>query len=68
MQPTARCLLRTKAARYLGVSPRTFDALVHRAEVRGIPVPGHRRLVFDRSDLDAVLHRWKSPAAVSDVA
>lgn len=54
-----RGLLRTEAARYVGVSPRTFDALVAKGEFKPIPVPGHRRSIYDVGDLDSGIERWK---------
>ncbi len=43
------------AAKYLGVSPWTVRDLVQRGSLARVALPGVRRVLFDRCDLDRLI-------------
>lgn len=54
-----RLLSLEAAALYLHVSTWTVRALESRGEIHRAPLPGVRRLLFDREDLDRLVNREK---------
>jgi predicted DNA-binding transcriptional regulator AlpA len=55
---TPRGLSRAQAAEYVGVSPNTFDQMVSEGTLpSAIDLPSHRRKIWDKLALDAVLNR-----------
>lgn len=53
------------AARYLGdLAPRTIRGLLGRGLLHQVHIPGLRRTLIDRADLDRLVETWKDPAEV----
>jgi len=51
-----RLLSRTEAATYAGVSPSLFDNLIaEEVYPKSKTIPGHRRVVWDRHELDIAI-------------
>ncbi len=50
------------AAEYLGVSAWTLREMVWRGDLPKVGLPGVRRLLLDRTDLDAMILRGKGAA------
>ncbi len=63
-----RGLRRVRAADYVGVSPRTFDAVAAREGIKAIRIPGHRRSIYDIDDLDRVIDKWKTSGGNPEAA
>jgi hypothetical protein len=60
-QPEARLLGREAAATYMDMTTRSIDRLVGKGLLRPIKIPGLRRVMFDRADLDALIDAGKAP-------
>jgi excisionase family DNA binding protein len=58
----SRLVGRPQAAGYLNVTPRTVDRLVARGLLNPIRLPGIRRTLFDRVDLDALIDTVRETA------
>jgi excisionase family DNA binding protein len=56
----SRLLSVREAANYLGISTWTLRALVRAGAVPRVSLPGVRRLLFDREELDRVIERHLS--------
>jgi hypothetical protein len=61
-QPEARLIGREAAATYLDMTTRSLDRLVGKGLLRPIKIPGLRRVMFDRADLDALIDAGKARA------
>ena len=48
-----------EAGEYLGVSPFTIRNMVRDGRLRAVPVPGLKRILVDRVDLDRLIEAWK---------
>jgi excisionase family DNA binding protein len=59
---TSRLFGRPQAAGYLNVTTRTVDRLVARGLLNPIRLPGIRRTLFDRADLDALVDTVRESA------
>jgi excisionase family DNA binding protein len=53
---------RVQAAGYLNITTRTLDRLIARGLLRPIRLPGVRRTLFDRADLDALVDAGRESA------
>jgi excisionase family DNA binding protein len=53
-----RLLAKVDAGRYLGVSPRTIEALVAARRLQAVKLLG-RKALYDRADLDALVDQVK---------
>ncbi len=60
--PEARLVGREAAASYLDVTTRSLDRLVGKGLLQPVKIPGLRRVMFDRADLDALINAGKAPA------
>lgn len=58
-QPLSRGMSVVEAARYFTVSPRTVWRMLALGVLRPVPIPGCRRVVLDRRDLDRAFDDWK---------
>jgi hypothetical protein len=61
-QPDSRLLGRDAAAEYLDLTTRSLNRLVGKGVLRPIKIPGLRRTMFDRADLDALIDAGKAGA------
>ena len=59
LNPNARCLDIDKAGIYLGVSRRAVWRLVARGTLRAIRLPGLRKVLIDRLELERVIEEGK---------
>ena len=50
------------AGAYLGCSYWTVRSLVERGELPAVRIPGVRRTLIDRTDIDRLITTWKEPA------
>jgi excisionase family DNA binding protein len=60
--PQRRLMGRVQAAGYLDVTPRTLDRMIARGLLNPIRLPGVRRTLFDRADLDALVDAARESA------
>lgn len=60
--PMLRCLDVEETARYLGIRRRSVWSLVQAGRLRVVRLPGIRRALFDRVDLDKLIEAGKADA------
>ena len=58
----SRLLGREEAAGYLAIATRSLSRLVEKHVIAPVQIPGVRRVLFDRQDLDALVESTKADA------
>jgi excisionase family DNA binding protein len=56
----SRFLSIQEVAAEMGVNHRMVRELIIRGELRAARVPGHRRIIVDRRDLERTIEGWKT--------
>lgn len=59
--PSARLLSVKNSARYLGVSTWVVWGLIHNGTLKPTVIPGYKRTLIDREQLDARCAEWRLP-------
>lgn len=54
-----RLLGREESAAYLGITPKSIGRLVAKGVLTPVRLPGFRRVLFDKQDLDVVITSLK---------
>ena len=55
----SRLMSREEATNYVGLASRSLTRLVERGVLTPVVIPGMRRVLFDRCDLDALIQAAK---------